>query len=163
MKVHDLIKPETVISDIRGTSNAEVLSELADRASLHVHLDRLTVLRALLDRESLGSTGLGMGAAMPHAHFKSLRNPFALFVCLKPTIDFHALDKRPVDLIFLLLGPEPANTSYLKVLISTSRGLRDPGVRERLRASTDVQSIVDALRHGIEQNSDQNFSSREPR
>jgi PTS system nitrogen regulatory IIA component len=105
----------------------------------------MAIFHALMDREASGSTGLGLGVAMPHARFKELRVPFALFARLGRPIEYHALDGRPVDMIFLLLGPEPATATYLKLLISTSRALREPVIRERLRDCFDANSIVAAL------------------
>jgi len=149
MKINDLVTEETVIMDMRAANKPELLAELAGRAARLVHLDRLEVFRALLDRESFGSTGLGMGVAMPHARFRGLRQPFALFARLARAIDYHALDRRPVDLIFLLLGPEPATSGYLSVLISISRATRDPTVREHLRTSTDAQSMLAVFKKDI--------------
>lgn len=145
MKLSDLVTSQTVILDIRAATKPEVLAELAGRAAFLTHLDRMAIFRALLDREAIGSTGLGLGVAMPCARFKELRVPFALFARLGRPIEFHALDGRPVDMIFLLLGPEPATATYLKLLISTCRALREPIIRERLRDCFDANSIVAAL------------------
>jgi len=153
MKIDDLITAKTIITNVRAVNKSDLLLELAAHAAPLVGLDHLVVSRALDHRESLGSTGLGMGVAMPHARFKALGNPFALFARLTRAVDFHALDGRQVDLVLLLLGPEPATNTYLNLLISTSRALRDSSVRDQLRAVTDAPSIVTVLRKGIEQNS----------
>lgn len=145
MKTSKLITAENIITDLRATNKPEILAEFATRASSLVHLERSVVFNALLDRESFGSTGLGMGVAIPNARFRQLRRPFALFARLKRAIDFHALDRRPVDLILMLLGPEPANAAYLDALTSASRALRNPAVREGLRACADAQSILARL------------------
>jgi PTS system nitrogen regulatory IIA component len=149
MKIGDLLTAETFISDVRATNKPELLAELAARAAPFVGLDRLTIFRELLNRESFGSTGVGMGAAMPHARFRALRNPFAMFARLTRAVDFHALDERPVDLVLLLLGPEPATPGYLKLLVLASRALRDAGVRERLRMATDEQSSLLVLKESL--------------
>ena len=146
MKLSDLVTSQTVILDILAATKPEVLAELAGRAAFFLtRLDRMAIFRALLDREAIGSTGLGLGVAMPCARFKELRVPFALFARLGRPIEFHALDGRPVDMIFLLLGPEPATAAYLKLLISISRALRESIIRERLRDCFDANSIVAAL------------------
>lgn len=145
MKTSTLLTAENVITDLRATTKPEILAELAGCAAPLVHLERTVVFHALLDRESFGSTGLGMGVAIPNTRFRRLRRPFALFARLKRAIDFHALDRRPVDLIFMLLGPEPANTAYLDALTSASRALRNPAVREELRACADTRSIIARL------------------
>jgi PTS system nitrogen regulatory IIA component len=108
----------------------------------------MAIFHALMDREASGSTGLGLGVAMPHARFKELRVPFALFARLGRPIEFHALDGRLVDMIFLLLGPDPATSTYLKLLIATSHALRESVIRERLRDCFDANLIVAALKTG---------------
>src|SRR5665213_1030471 len=99
---------QNVITNLRATSKPQLLAELASLATSSAKIDRLKIFRALLDREAVVSTGLGMGAAMPNARFKGLRTPLAFFVRLARPIDYHALDARPVDLLLLLLGPDPA-------------------------------------------------------
>lgn len=145
MNLKNMITSATVITDIRAGTKPEILAELAGRAAILTGLDRMAIFRALLDREAASSTGLGLGVAMPQARFKDLRTPAALFARLGRPVEFHALDGRPVDLLFLLLGPEPANAAYLQLLVAASRALREPAVRERLRERFDAQSIIAAL------------------
>ena len=148
MNLKDLVTPQTVIRDVRAGTKPELFAELAGRAAFLTGLDRMGIFRALLDREAIRSTGLGFGAAMPQARFRELDIPLILFTRLGRPMDFHALDGQPVDLLFLLLGPEPATATYLKLLVSASRALKEPGIRERLRASFDVSSIAAALQDG---------------
>ena len=145
MKLADLVTPQAVIRDIRHNTKPEVLAELAGRAASLTGLDRAAIFRALLDHEASASSGLGLGVAMLHARFAGLTQPVALFAQLAYPIEYHALDKRPVDTLFLLLGPEPATTPYLKLLLAASRALRDPAVRQSLRENFDVPSIAKAL------------------
>jgi PTS system nitrogen regulatory IIA component len=145
MPLADRITPQTVLEDIRTGTKPEVLAELAGRAAFLTHLDRMTIFRALLDQEAIVSSGLGLGVAMPHARFADLTRPIALFVRLGHPIDFHALDERPVDILFLLLGPDPATSAYLKLLRSASRALRNPVAREALREHFDAATITSAL------------------
>lgn len=139
--IGDLMTRQTVITNLRATSKPQLLAELAGRAMPATKIDRLQIFRALLDREAVVSTGLGMGAAIPNARFKGLRTPFALFIRLAWPIDYNALDGRPVDLLLLLLGPDPANDAYLNILVSASRALRDPTVRDRLRSGADPRTV----------------------
>ena len=149
MKLTDLVTPKTVIRDIRGHTKPEVLAELAGRAANLTLLDRMTVFRALLDSEASAPTGLGMGVALPHARFKTLVEPFALFAKLGRPIEYHALDNRPVDLLILLLGPEPATAAYLKLLRSAARTLRDPVARDAFRADFEAPFILATLQHNV--------------
>jgi len=145
MNLKDMVTPQTVIRDIRAGTKAELLAELAGRAAFLTGLDRTALFRALLDREAISSTGLGLGVAMPQARFRELHIPLVLFAQLGRPIDYHALDGRLVDMVFLLLGPEPATAAYLKLLVSASRALREADIRKRLRDRFDAPSIVAAL------------------
>lgn len=138
---------ECVVLNLRAANKQELLAGLAERVAPAASQDGFDVFRALLARESQGSTSLGMGAALPNARFKQLHRPFALFARLWRPIDFDALDRRPVDLVFLLLGPEPADAAYLEILGSVSRVLRNSAVRDQLRACADVQSILSLLKN----------------
>jgi PTS system nitrogen regulatory IIA component len=149
MRLSDLVTSRTIVLDARAGTKPEILAELAARAAFLTHLDRMDVFRALLDHEAAASTGLGLGVAMPHARFKHLVAPLALFAKLSRPVDYHALDKRPVDIVFLLLGPDPATASYLKLLLSASRALRDPTTREAMRARFDIPTIITALEENL--------------
>lgn len=144
-KAGGLMSPQMAEVNLRATSKPQLLVELAALAMPLVNIDHMKILRALLDREAVASTGLGMGVAMPCIRFKALRRPFALFSCLERPIDYHALDGRPVDLVLLFLGPEPASETYLDILVSASRALRDHNVRDQLRAGGDPQSLFAAF------------------
>ena len=143
-----LMSPRMAVVNLRATSKPQLLVELAALAMPFVNIDHMKILRALLDREAAASTGLGMGVAMPCIRFRALRRPFALFSRLGRPIDYQALDGRPVDLVLLLLGPEPASEYYSDVLVSACRALRDHDIRDRLRADGDPQSIFAALGRG---------------
>jgi PTS system nitrogen regulatory IIA component len=132
-RLTDLMLAETVIDDPQLTTKPEVLAELATRAAALTHLDRTEIFRALLDRESLGSTALGKGVALPQARFRQLRRPVALSARLTRPVDFRAWDGKPVDLVFVLLGTEPNDDDYVDFLISVARALRDPTVQQQLR------------------------------
>jgi PTS system nitrogen regulatory IIA component len=149
MRLTDLVTKETVLLDLRAGTKPELLAELAGRASFLTRLDRMNIFRELLDHETRASSGLGLGVAMPHARFKELNTPVALFAKLSRPIDYHALDKRPVDMLFLLLGPDPATASYLNLLLSASRALRDPATREALREHFAPATIVAALHDNL--------------
>ena len=149
MRFSELVTPQTIISDIRAGTTPELLAELAGRAAFLTGLDRMALFRALLDGEAVTSTGLGLGVAMPHIRSRMLAAPVALFARLGRPIDYHALDKRPVDVVFLLLGPEPATPGYLKLLICAARALRDPVARDAMRNNFNVATIVAALEGAI--------------
>ena len=99
----------------------------------------------MLQREKLGSTGVGNGIAIPHGKLPKLDKLFGLFARLDRPIDFDALDGQPVDLIFLLLAPEAAGADHLKALARVARLLRDPHVANKLRESRDAEALFAVL------------------
>lgn len=145
MQVSDLIKPETVIADLRVADKPRALRELARRAAVHVNVTESVVRDALLARERLGSTGVGLGVAVPHARIPGLDGMHGVFARLAQPIDFDAIDGRPVDLIFLLLVPESAGGEHLAALACASRTLRNPATAKVLRGTTDAAALYAIL------------------
>jgi PTS system nitrogen regulatory IIA component len=135
MGAGELIAADGVVIGLRVLNKKDALKELARRAALAVDIDQSIILKALVDREALGSTGVGMGVALPHARIAGLQRITGLFARLARPIDFEAIDEAPVDLVFLLLGPDPGGTEYMKALASISRVLRNRGSLARLRAA----------------------------
>jgi PTS system nitrogen regulatory IIA component len=118
-----------------------VLQELSAQAAKLTGLDERTVFEALLQRERLGSTGIGEGLAIPHGKLPNLNRLFGLVARLDKPIDFEALDGQPVDVLFLLLAPEGAGADHLKALARVARVLREPGILERIRATRDADAL----------------------
>ena len=145
MDLADLIAPEAVFPGLKAKTKKQALQELAQRAAKLTGLDARDVLDTLLQRERLGSTGLGRGIAIPHGRVPMLKSIVSVFARLEEPIDFEALDAEPVDLIFLLLAPEHAGADHLKALARISRLLREPSSIERLRASKDRAAIYSVL------------------
>ena len=106
MEIADLIGPNSVIADLRATSKKQALQELAERAAAVTGLHERPIFDVLLERERLGTTGVGNGIAIPHGKLAGLKKLHGVFARLSTPIDFEAIDERPVDLIFLLLAPE---------------------------------------------------------
>jgi PTS system nitrogen regulatory IIA component len=145
MSLTDLIVPNAVIPMLEVTSKKQAIQELAAQAAqLSGHSER-TIAEILLQREKLGSTGVGNGIAIPHGKLPKLGKLFGMFARLERPIDFEALDGQPVDLIFLLLAPETAGADHLKALARIARLLRDPDVAQKLRASQDAEALYAVL------------------
>ena len=104
-----------------------------------------SIFEILLQREKLGSTGVGNGVAIPHGKIAKLTKVFGLFARLDRAVDFEALDGQPVDLIFLLLAPEGAGADHLKALARVARLLRDPETARKLRDSRDAEALYAVL------------------
>ena len=145
MSLTDLIAPNAVVPVLKVTSKKQAIQELAGRAAqLTGHSER-AITDILLQREKLGSTGVGSGIAIPHGKLPKLAKLFGMFARLERPVDFEALDGQPVDLVFLLLAPEAAGADHLKALARIARLLRDPDVAAKLRASHDAEALYAVL------------------
>jgi PTS system nitrogen regulatory IIA component len=145
MDIAELISPEGVVPNLRATSKKQALQELARRAAEITGLAERAIFDVLVEREKLGTTGVGNGIAIPHGKLASLTRLYGLFARLEKPIDFDSIDEQPVDLIFLLLAPESAGADHLKALARISRLLRDKGVCEKLRATDTAEGLYALL------------------
>ena len=141
MRVADLLKPDSVIAELRGVDKGQVLRELARRTAPLVDLPENTVHAALLARENLGSTGIGAGVAIPHARIAGLGRSRGLFARLARPIAFDAIDDQAVDLVFLLLVPDGAGSDHLAALACVTRALRNPDTAKLLRSAADALAL----------------------
>jgi len=145
MEIGDLITPAAVVARLKSTGKKQLLQDLARRAGEFVGLHERQIFDALLERERLGSTGVGNGIAIPHAKLAGLKRLHGLFARLESPVDFDAVDEQPVDLVFLLLAPESAGADHLKALARVSRLLRDRHVCEKLRGAEHPDAIYALL------------------
>ena len=145
MEINDLLVPEGVVADLKATSKKQALQDLAKRAAEISGLHERAVFDVLMERERLGTTGVGNGIAIPHGKLASLDCLHGLFARLEQPIDFHAIDERPVDLIFVLLAPENAGADHLKALARISRLLRNNGICDKLRGTDSAEALFAIL------------------
>src|ERR671913_54409 len=141
MPLLDFLDPQAVLPALRVSSKKHALQELALHAARLTGLDQTAVFEALLQRERLGSTGIGEGIAIPHGKLAGLTRIFGLVARLDKPVNFEALDSQPVDVLFLLLAPEGAGADHLKALARVARVLREPGLIERVRATRDREAL----------------------
>jgi PTS system nitrogen regulatory IIA component len=151
MEINNLLGPEGVIADLKATSKKQALQELARRAAEISGLHERTVFDVLMEREKLGTTGVGNGIAIPHGKLPNLDRLYGLFARLGQPIDFQAIDERPVDLIFVLLAPESAGADHLKALARVSRLLRDKATRDKLRGTENAEALYAILTESKEE------------
>ncbi|MEW6439477.1 MAG: PTS sugar transporter subunit IIA [bacterium] len=145
MKVSDFLDSRAVV-DLRATNKKEVLEELCNALiSLHPSLDRTRMVGILLDRERLGSTGVGEGVAIPHGKLSELTHLIACFGRSSQGLEFQAVDRKPVHLFFLLFAPENSAGTHLKALAKISRLLKRPNLREALMAALSVKEVFSIL------------------
>ena len=145
MEISDLLTPNAVIANLRVTSKKQALQELAKKAAEITGEHERAIFDVLLERERLGTTGVGSGVAIPHGKLPGLTRLYGVFARLEKPIDFEAIDERPVDLIFLLLAPGTAGADHLKALARVSRLLRDRKVCEKLRGSDTADALFALL------------------
>ncbi|MDD3289105.1 MAG: PTS IIA-like nitrogen regulatory protein PtsN [Alphaproteobacteria bacterium] len=143
--MRDLIVADAVISRLEGTSKKQILQDMAARATSLLGIDDHSIFDALWEREKLGTTGVGGGIAIPHGRIAGLNQVRAFFARLKQPVDFEAVDKRPVDLVFLLLAPAEAGADHLHALATISRLLRDAKFCDELRAAKDKEALYRLL------------------
>ena len=145
MNITDLLAPEAVVPALKVQSKKQLLQELAERAAPLTHLPERRIFETLVERERLGTTGMGQGIAIPHGRLAGLPKIIGLFARLDPAIAYEAVDDQPVDLVFLLLAPEGAGADHLKALARVSRLLRHQATCEKLRAATDGEVLYALL------------------
>lgn len=141
----DILSSEAVLPAVKANGKKQALQDISAHAARLTGLDAHEIFETLLQRERLGSTGIGEGIAIPHGKLATVDKLFGLVARLEKPIDFEAIDGMPVDFLFLLLAPEAAGADHLKALARIARVLRQPGVLERLRAANDADAIYAVL------------------
>ncbi len=141
MQIADILRPEGVRLINHVSSKKRLFHDLGDLAAECFNLSAPVVVEALQEREALGPTGVGSGVALPHARLPGLDKVSGLFVRLEKPIDFDAVDRQPVDLLFTLFAPSNAGVEHLKALALVSRTMRDPETCAKLRSNTDVSAL----------------------
>lgn len=137
--------PDAVLASVKASGKKALLADLASRAATMFKVDERRLFDRLLERERLGSTGIGGGIAIPHGRMSVLSQPRGLFARLAQPVDFDAIDERPVDIVFLLVAPEGAGADHLKALARVSRLLRDRGLVDKLRATESAEALYALL------------------
>ena len=145
MNIADLLASDCVVSNLHASSKKQTLQELAKRAAQVTGLHERAIFDVLLERERLGTTGVGSGIAIPHGKLPELQRLYGVFARLDKPVDFDAIDDAPVDLIFLLLAPENAGADRLKALARVSRLLRDKVTCEKLRGADSADALFAIL------------------
>ena len=141
MALADLLHQDAIIPALKVNSKKQLLQELAAKASKITGLPEREIFDVILQRERLGSTGVGNGIAIPHGKLSHLSSIVGIFARLESPVDFEALDDQPVDLVFLLLAPEGAGADHLKALSRIARVLRDPDTIAKIRGTKDAAAI----------------------
>jgi PTS system nitrogen regulatory IIA component len=142
MMIVDILSEDLIIPDLEARTRDEVLAELVDRiVENHHDVDGKLALSFLLERERIGSTGIGNGIAIPHAKLPKLQRAIACFARSKQGVEFGSLDGRPAHLFLTLLAPERGAGLHLKALARASRLFKDQEFRSRLLESDDTRTL----------------------
>jgi len=145
MNIGDFLSNRDVLIGVSAGDKARLLRQLSLHAANELGLDPNKISEAIAKREALGSTGVGNGVALPHARVSNLKDPYGLLAQLKHSIDFESVDDQPVDIVFMLLIPEAADSAQLNALACIARKLRDPGALREVRQAVDRESLFEAV------------------
>jgi PTS system nitrogen regulatory IIA component len=141
MDLTDLIDVRAIMPALKANSKKQLLQLLSERAAEVSGIPEREVLDTIVQRERLGSTGVGNGIAIPHGKLAGVKHITGVFARLESPVDFEALDDQPVDLVFLLLAPEGAGADHLKALSRIARVLRDADTVAKIRGTHDASAI----------------------
>jgi PTS system nitrogen regulatory IIA component len=145
MEIVDLLAPDAVLPTLKAQGKKQLLQELAEQAARLTGIPERRVFETLIERERLGSTGMGQGIAIPHGRIPGLSKIFGVFARLDTPVGYDAVDNQPVDLVFLLLAPDGSGADHLKALARVSRLLRNQATCEKLRAATKPEVLYSLL------------------
>jgi len=150
MNKDNLFHGKNILCDLNVTSKKQLLQEMATQLLKSMELTETDIacrdiVLAAMERERLGSTGVGSGVALPHARIEGIKDVYAIFARLETPIEYDSIDERPVDLVTLLLAPKNAGGAHLRALAKVSRTLRKPDMRQRLRAAPNKESLLTIL------------------
>ena len=145
MNISDLLAPDAILPTLKAQSKKQLLQELSARAHQITRLPERRIFETLVERERLGTTGVGAGIAIPHGRIAEAKTITGVFARLETPIDYEAVDSQPVDLVFMLLAPEDAGAAHLKALARVSRLLRNGPTCEKLRATTSAEALYAIL------------------
>ncbi|HPF24899.1 MAG: PTS sugar transporter subunit IIA [Hyphomonas sp.] len=136
-----LLEGGVILPSFEASSRKQAIHALAEALAEATGLGPRQIEDAVMERERLGSTGVGEGVAIPHARVDGLEKPVGGFMHLVSGVDFEAIDERPCDLIFMLLAPKSAGADHLRALAQVSRVFRQPAVRDALRAAKTEEAV----------------------
>ena len=145
MDINEIIDPDGVIANLKSSSKKQLLQELAEAGSLRTGIESHAIFECLLEREKLGSTGVGNGVAIPHAKLPGMDRMVGVFAHLKKPVAFEAVDDQPVDIVFMLLAPVGSGADHLKALSRVARILRNQSTLSSIRTATDPDAVYSLL------------------
>ena len=145
MMLQDIVDVRAILPHLKVQNKKQLLQELAQTLSSLIAIDSRIIFEKLLQREKLGSTGLGQGIAIPHGRLPDINRVYGVFASLSTPIAFDSVDGEPVDLAFALISPEQTGADHLTALARVSRLLRDGATLSKLRGTTSPEGLYAIL------------------
>lgn len=143
MNIFSLLDTQTILPNLKAKNKAEILDKLVSTLNPKVSGDQLDkIYKAVIERESIMSTGVGKGLAIPHGKTSGIDQTYAAFAILSKPVDYEAIDDEPVSMVFLLVGPQSSNSLHIKLLSRISRLMNNSEFREKLRNCDTSEDII---------------------
>lgn len=150
MEIKDILTPDCTLCAVQGTSKKRILETISQVATEQLSqseqpIDQMTILASLMNREKMGSTGIGQGIALPHGRLAGLDKVMAILLTCKPSIEFDAIDNQPVDIFFAIFVPENQADGHLQTLATIAGKLSDKDKVKQLRAAEGDKALYEAM------------------
>ncbi|GAA0354627.1 PTS IIA-like nitrogen regulatory protein PtsN [Bowmanella denitrificans] len=146
MEIKDILSLDCTSCAIQGTSKKRILESISDIAARHLpEIGQDAILTSLLNREKMGSTGIGCGIAIPHGRLAGLEKVTAILLTSQPAVAFEAIDNQPVDIFFAILVPEDQAQGHLQTLATIAAKLNDKETVKKLRHAQSDQELFEAI------------------
>lgn len=147
MNIFSLLDPQTVFPALKAKDKAEILDKLVSSLQNNVSNGEVEKIReAVMERENIMSTGVGKGLAIPHGKAPGIQETYAAFAMLDEPVDYESIDGKPVNMVFLLVGPQSSNSLHIKLLSRISRLMNNSSFREDLRGCSSADEIIDLFK-----------------
>lgn len=146
MKILDVLKKETIIADLKSQDKKGVIEELVAPTARVADIDPKALVKVLMERERLGSTGIGGGIGIPHGKLKDLDTLLLSFGLSRRGVDFESMDGKPTHIFFLLITPENSTGLHLKLLAQISKTLKNDPFKDRLMNAADSEEIYNIIK-----------------
>lgn len=142
MKILDFIDPKNIITELKATDKKGVLEELTLPVADITQIEHKELVRVLIEREHLGSTGIGNGIGIPHGKLKNLSSLILGVGISRKGVNFDAMDKKPTHIFFLLLTPDNSTDLHLKLLARISKILKEESFKDKILVSSDKDEVI---------------------
>ena len=145
MSIIDYLAADQIILSVAGSSKKQLIELLTERAAELTGLCQRSLFEIVMRRERLGGTAIGSGIAIPHAVHQDLTRTMGIIAVLTSPVDFDAQDRKPVDIVCLVMGPQNADSDHLKCVLSVARSLRERAICDQIRAAKTPNELLGYL------------------